>query len=112
MTHPRAPGSYQGLTVKQAELLSYLRFYIAESGGVPPSFDEMAEAMELAKSNVHRLVRGLEERGYVTRSANRARSIIVHDQPATPYHILLNASVAELLDALNRKGVQIAMVRG
>ena len=43
---------------------------------VPPSFDEMRDALGLAsKSGVHRLVSGLEERGYIRRLANRARAI-------------------------------------
>ena len=33
---------------------------------VPPSFDEMRNALGLAsKSGIHRLVSGLEERGYI-----------------------------------------------
>jgi len=43
---------------------------------VPPSFDEMRDALGLAsKSGVHRLVSGLEERGYIRRLDNRARAI-------------------------------------
>ena len=43
---------------------------------VPPSFDEMRDALGLAsKSGIHRLVSGLEERGYIRRLANRARAI-------------------------------------
>ena len=43
---------------------------------MPPSFDEMRDALGLAsKSGIHRLVSGLEERGYIRRLANRARAI-------------------------------------
>jgi repressor LexA len=63
------------LTRKQSELLSYLTSHLQEHD-VPPSFDEMRDALGLAsKSGVHRLVSGLEERGYVRRLANRARAI-------------------------------------
>ncbi len=63
------------LTRKQSELLTYLSDHMQQHD-VPPSFDEMRDALGLAsKSGVHRLVSGLEERGYIRRLANRARAI-------------------------------------
>jgi len=63
------------LTRKQKELLDFLTAH-AEQNEVPPSFDEMRDALGLAsKSGIHRLVSGLEERGYIRRLANRARAI-------------------------------------
>ena len=63
------------LTQKQSELLAFLTSHMAEHD-VPPSFDEMRGALGLAsKSGIHRLVSGLEERGYIRRLANRARAI-------------------------------------
>ena len=63
------------LTRKQSELLTYLSDHMQQHD-VPPSFDEMRDALGLAsKSGVHRLVCGLEERGYIRRLANRARAI-------------------------------------
>ena len=63
------------LTRKQSELLTYLSHHMQQHD-VPPSFDEMRDALGLAsKSGVHRLVSGLEERGYIRRLANRARAI-------------------------------------
>ncbi|MDB0013401.1 transcriptional repressor LexA [Alphaproteobacteria bacterium] len=63
------------LTRKQSELLTYLIDHMQQHD-VPPSFDEMRDALGLAsKSGVHRLVSGLEERGYIRRLANRARAI-------------------------------------
>ena len=63
------------LTRKQSELLSYLTDHMQQHD-VPPSFDEMRDALGLAsKSGVHRLVSGLEERGHIRRLANRARAI-------------------------------------
>lgn len=64
-----------GLTVRQRDLLNFIRKYIAEHG-VTPSFDEMKQALGLAsKSGVHRLVTALVERGYVDTMPNRARAI-------------------------------------
>ena len=63
------------LTRKQSELLTYLSDHMQQHD-VPPSFDEMRDALGLAsKSGVHRLVSGLEERGYIRRLANWARAI-------------------------------------
>jgi len=63
------------LTRKQSELLTYLTNHM-ERNDISPSFDEMRNALGLAsKSGVHRLVSGLEERGFIKRLANRARAI-------------------------------------
>ena len=63
------------LTRKQSELLTYLSDHMRQHD-VSPSFDEMRDALGLAsKSGVHRLVSGLQERGYIRRLANRARAI-------------------------------------
>jgi repressor LexA len=65
------------LTKKQRDLLIFIRDRVAE-GGVPPSFEEMKEALDLkSKSGIHRLITALEERGFVQRLANRARAIEV-----------------------------------
>ena len=70
------------LTRKQSELFTYLSYHMQQHN-VPPSFDEMRDALGLAsKSVVHRLVSGLEERGYIRRLANRARAIEIL-KPAT-----------------------------
>jgi hypothetical protein len=72
-----------GLTYKQAQLLAFLR--AREETGVCPSFREMREHLGLAaNSGVHRLVVALEERGFIERLYNRARSIRVLRDPE-PY---------------------------
>ncbi len=65
------------LTRKQSELLRFIHERLQESG-VPPSFDEMKDALDLrSKSGIHRLIMALEERGFIRRLANRARAIEV-----------------------------------
>ncbi len=65
------------LTKKQSELLRFIQERLAESG-VPPSFDEMKDALDLkSKSGIHRLILALEERGFIRRLPNRARAIEV-----------------------------------
>ena len=65
------------LTRKQSELLRFIHDRL-QAEGVPPSFDEMKEALDLrSKSGIHRLIMALEERGFIKRLANRARAIEV-----------------------------------
>jgi repressor LexA len=65
------------LTRKQYELLIYLDQQLKRNG-VSPSFDEMKDALGLkSKSGIHRLITGLEERGFIRRLAHRARAIEV-----------------------------------
>jgi repressor LexA len=53
-----------------------------KEAGVPPSFDEMKDALDLrSKSGIHRLITALEERGFIRRLANRARAIEVIKLP-------------------------------
>ena len=88
------------LTRKQKELLDYLTAH-AEMSEVSPSFDEMRDALGLAsKSGIHRLVSGLEERGYIRRLANRARAIKIL-KPVTPAAADLGRSVAAAVDAVS-----------
>ena len=65
------------LTRKQYELLLFIHERIRESG-IPPSFDEMKEALDLkSKSGIHRLITALEERGFLRRMEKRARALEV-----------------------------------
>ncbi len=65
------------LTRKQHELLLFVHERLRESG-IPPSFDEMKDALNLAsKSGIHRLITALEERGFIRRLPNRARALEV-----------------------------------
>lgn len=65
------------LTKKQRDLLEFINRRV-QKDGVPPSFDEMKEELNLrSKSGIHRLITALEERGFVRRLAHRARAIEV-----------------------------------
>ena len=65
------------LTRKQHELLRFIHERLREAG-VPPSFDEMKDALDLkSKSGIHRLITALEERGFIRRLPNRARALEV-----------------------------------
>jgi repressor LexA len=49
-----------------------------KEAGIPPSFDEMKDALDLrSKSGIHRLITALEERGFIRRLPNRARALEV-----------------------------------
>jgi repressor LexA len=63
------------LTRKQHDLLQFIHKRL-QRDGVPPSFDEMKDALDLrSKSGIHRLITALEERGFIRRLAHRARAI-------------------------------------
>src|SRR5690242_21487234 len=65
------------LTRKQYELLVFINRRLSD-GGVSPSFEEMKEALGLkSKSGIHRLIGGLEERGFIRRLPHRARALEV-----------------------------------
>ena len=69
------------LTQKQLDLLEFIQKRLSKNG-VPPSFDEMKEALDLrSKSGIHRLITALEERGFIKRLANRARAIEIVKMP-------------------------------
>jgi len=71
------------LTRKQYELLTYINRRLALDG-ISPSFDEMKEALGLrSKSGIHRLISGLEERGFIRRLPHRARALEVMKLPET-----------------------------
>ncbi|MEP2944357.1 MAG: transcriptional repressor LexA [Hyphomicrobiales bacterium] len=69
------------LTRKQHELLMFINERLKESG-IPPSFDEMKDALDLrSKSGIHRLITALEERGFLRRLPNRARALEILKLP-------------------------------
>ena len=71
------------LTRKQYDLLHFIHRRL-QRDGVPPSFDEMKEALDLrSKSGIHRLITALEERGFIRRLAHRARAIEIVKLPET-----------------------------
>ena len=85
------------LTRKQHELLMFINQRIAATG-VAPSFDEMKDALNLrSKSGIHRLISGLEERGFIRRLPHRARALEVTRLPeesAAPAAIASNGAGA------------------
>lgn len=87
------------LTRKQHELLRFIHERLRETG-IPPSFDEMKEALDLkSKSGIHRLITALEERGFIRRLPNRARALEVLRLPeavaGAPARPRFNPSVVE-----------------
>lgn len=82
------------LTQRQHQLLLYIHGYLRDHG-VPPSFEEMRAALGLkSKSGIHRLITGLQERGYIRRLPYRARALEVTRLP-NGAHVDPGASAAE-----------------
>ncbi len=69
------------LTRKQMDLLEFIHKRV-QRDGVPPSFDEMKDALDLrSKSGIHRLITALEERGFIRRLAHKARALEIVKLP-------------------------------
>ena len=101
------------LTRKQNELLMFINKRLNDDG-VSPSFDEMKEALRLkSKSGIHRLITGLEERGFLRRLAHRARALQVLKLPDAA--AMPAANVTPLLArgfAESREGFVPQVIRG
>ena len=80
------------LTKRQYQLLMLIEKRLREDG-VSPSFEEMKEAIGLkSKSGIHRLISGLEERGFIRRLPNRARALEILRLPENqPEYQILSA---------------------
>jgi repressor LexA len=89
------------LTAKQRELLLFINQRLTATG-VSPSFDEMKDALRLkSKSGIHRLVSGLEERGFIRRLPHRARALEVVKLPEE-----------SAVSAADRGGFSATVIRG
>jgi repressor LexA len=97
------------LTRKQYELLSFVHARLKETG-VPPSFDEMKDALDLrSKSGIHRLIKALEERGFIKRLPNRARAIEVIRLPDSMQGATAQAAAAP---APRSRGFSPSVIQG
>jgi repressor LexA len=84
------------LTAKQIQLLAMIKARL-DAEGVPPSFEEMKEALDLkSKSGIHRLIGALEERGFIRRLPHRARAI----------------EILRLPEAMEREGFRPQLIDG
>ncbi|MEK9724295.1 MAG: transcriptional repressor LexA [Rhodospirillaceae bacterium] len=93
------------LTRKQYELLTFIDKTLRDTG-ISPSYDEMKEALDLkSKSGIHRLITGLEERGFIRRLPHRARALEVLRLPE-------NRDGAPALPSKRRPGFQPNVIRG
>lgn len=66
------------MTPSQQRLLFFIDQYMKQGHGIAPTYTEMVAHMNLkSKSGIHRLLLGLEERGFIRRLPNRARALQV-----------------------------------
>ena len=98
------------LTRKQHQLLLFINERLA-GGGISPSFDEMKEALKLrSKSGIHRLISGLEERGFLRRLPHRARALQVLKLPEAMATVTALPMAAGLREA--REPFQAQVIKG
>ena len=94
------------LTRKQYELLVFIHKHLNEHG-ISPSFDEMKSALGLkSKSGIHRLITGLEERGFIHRLPHRARALEVVRLPEN------QAAAGTPLPPAGKPGFQPTVIQG
>jgi repressor LexA len=97
------------LTSKQKELLLFIHDRM-QADGVPPSFDEMKDALDLkSKSGIHRLITALVERGFIRRLPHRARAIEVLKLPESSTVAAVATTAAE---PQRRIGFQPSVIEG
>ena len=103
------------LTAKQRDLLLFIHERLTETG-VPPSFDEMKDALDLkSKSGIHRLIMALEERGFIRRLPHRARALEVvklPDSMAGPGSAGKSSLAASAAAASGQRGFTPSLVQG
>lgn len=103
------------LTKKQHELLLFIHGHL-QKNGVSPSFDEMKDALALkSKSGIHRLITGLEERGFIRRLPHRARAVEVMRLPSdieAGAQAALGQGLAEAEPEVPRTGFAPKVIRG
>jgi repressor LexA len=94
------------LTQKQKDLLLFIHGRMQESG-VPPSFDEMKDALDLkSKSGIHRLITALEERGFLRRIEKRARALEIVKLPENVADTLRPATTRSQVQRMNPAGAR------
>ena len=100
------------LTRKQYELLMFIHERVRESG-VPPSFDEMKDALDLkSKSGIHRLITALEERGFLRRMEKRARALEIVKLPDNVSETLRPATTRSQAQRLSPAGSRHGRIDG
>lgn len=90
-----------GLTQRQADCLKFIRETVAK-GGKAPSFNDIKTAMGLqSKAGVHRLISGLEDRGYIRRLPGRSRAIAVVDPTErTTFFSMLSPDIRQIISSI------------
>lgn len=102
-----------GLTRRQAECLRFIASTIRETGGLGPTFDEIGDHLGLAsKSGVHRLITGLEERGFIRRLRKRARAFEVLQLPPSDDSLPIIEDIRILTDEAFKAVAQAVLAEG
>ena len=96
------------LTRKQHQLLMFIQDRLQEAG-VPPSFDEMKDALDLkSKSGIHRLITALEERGFIRRLPNRARALEILKLPEASVNTATSVGAKAAVESVQQPAILTA----
>lgn len=70
----------QPLSRRQAEVLQFIKAFIADKG-IAPSFSDMMEGLNItSKGGLSKFLHALEARGYITREYGAERGIVVVEE--------------------------------
>lgn len=89
------------LTKVQSSALHFIATYTSEHKGCSPSHDDIRRHLGLAsKSGVTRVLKGLEQRGFVRRNPYQARSLEVVRLPIEPHPSSYEQALAALVASI------------
>lgn len=92
------------LTERQQQVLDFIKAYVDHHGGLAPSYREINEAVDLGSLNaVHRIIGGLQERGFIRRISGRARAIAVLSQEPADRERRLREATTALVERFGRE---------
>ncbi len=74
-----------GLTPMQLQAMQVIQELTDASGGVPPSYADLVRELSVSsRASIHRIITGLEERGFISRIPHRARTIAIRQRVPMP----------------------------
>lgn len=100
------------LTKKQKQVFDFIKTYISENG-ISPTIEEIRKELKLkAVSTIHEHINSLEEKGYISKSENSARSLslIKEIKSVLEIPILGNIAAGQPIEAIENREDFISLV--
>lgn len=89
------------ITKKQKQVFDFINAYIAENG-ISPTIEEIRKQLKLkAVSTIHEHINTLKEKGYLSKSENSARSLVLRKKIVTVKTLLRRQD--EIVNSFSKK---------